>query len=160
MPRKSRAKPPSPFLSFNSSPEVIRLVVLMYVRFPLSLRNVEDLLFERGIGRRIDIESQPQIWAIGADGGHQRGQRVRIDAPVERDRKHVNELSPYAALRGCAVLIQFPRHVDLWEDFEHSALSRDNAAKAGTPRNRMESSSDVFGNLALAWPELERAASS
>ena len=30
-------------------PEVIRLVVLMYVRFPLSLRNVEDLLFERGI---------------------------------------------------------------------------------------------------------------
>jgi len=28
---------------------VIRLVVLMNVRFPLSLRNVEDLLFERGI---------------------------------------------------------------------------------------------------------------
>jgi putative transposase len=28
---------------------VIRLVVLMYVRFPLSVRNVEDLLFERGI---------------------------------------------------------------------------------------------------------------
>ncbi|MBO9602820.1 MAG: IS6 family transposase [Novosphingobium sp.] len=41
--------PPSPFKRFNSSPEVIRLVVLMYVRFPLSLRNVEDLLFERGI---------------------------------------------------------------------------------------------------------------
>jgi hypothetical protein len=34
---------------FNSSPEVIRLVVLMCLRFPLSLRNVEDLLFERGI---------------------------------------------------------------------------------------------------------------
>ena len=49
MPRKSRALPPSPFRRFNSSPEVIRLVVLMYVRFPLSLRNVEDLLFERGI---------------------------------------------------------------------------------------------------------------
>jgi putative transposase len=49
MARKSRAKPPSPFLRFNSSPEIIRLVVLMYVRFPLSLRNVEDLLFERGI---------------------------------------------------------------------------------------------------------------
>ena len=49
MPRRSRAKPPSPFRCFNSSPEVIRLVVLMYVRFPLSLRNVEDLLFERGI---------------------------------------------------------------------------------------------------------------
>ncbi len=49
MARKSRAKPPSPFRGFSSSPEVIRLVVLMYVRFPLSLRNVEDLLFERGI---------------------------------------------------------------------------------------------------------------
>jgi putative transposase len=42
--RKSRAKPPSPFRCFNFSPEVIRLVVMMYVRFPLSLRNVEDLL--------------------------------------------------------------------------------------------------------------------
>ncbi|MEP6786546.1 MAG: IS6 family transposase [Sphingomonadales bacterium] len=49
MSRKSRAKPPSPFKGFNPSPEIIRLVVLMYVRFPLSLRNVEDLLFERGI---------------------------------------------------------------------------------------------------------------
>jgi putative transposase len=42
--------PASPFRYFNSSPEVIRLVVMMYVRFPMSLRNVEDLLFERGIG--------------------------------------------------------------------------------------------------------------
>ena len=42
-------KPASPFRYFNSSPEVIRLVVMMYVRFPLSLRNVEDLLAERGI---------------------------------------------------------------------------------------------------------------
>ena len=41
-------KPASPFRYFNISPEVIRLVVVMYVRFPLSLRNVEDLLFERG----------------------------------------------------------------------------------------------------------------
>jgi putative transposase len=38
-----------PFRYFNSSPEVIRLVVVMYVRYPLSLRNVEDLLAERGI---------------------------------------------------------------------------------------------------------------
>ena len=39
----------NPFRYFNSSPEVIRLTVLMYVRYPLSLRQVEDLLFERGI---------------------------------------------------------------------------------------------------------------
>jgi transposase-like protein len=34
---------------FNSSPEVIRLVVLMYVKYPLSLRNVDDILAEREI---------------------------------------------------------------------------------------------------------------
>src|SRR5260370_5618046 len=38
-----------PFRYFNSSPEVIRLVVMMYVKYPLSLRNVEDVLAERGI---------------------------------------------------------------------------------------------------------------
>nr|WP_066515363.1 transposase [Sphingobium cloacae] len=42
-------KPASPFRYFNSSLEIIRLEMMMYVRFPLSLRNVEDLLFERGI---------------------------------------------------------------------------------------------------------------
>ena len=39
----------SPFRYFKTSPEIIRLGVLMYVRFPLSLRNAEDLLHERGI---------------------------------------------------------------------------------------------------------------
>ncbi len=39
----------NPFRCFNSSPEVIRLAVMMYIRYPLSLRQVEDLLFERGV---------------------------------------------------------------------------------------------------------------
>ncbi len=39
----------NPFRYFNSSPEVIRLAVMMYIRYPLSLRQVEDLLHERGI---------------------------------------------------------------------------------------------------------------
>ncbi|WP_265562462.1 IS6 family transposase [Sphingomicrobium arenosum] len=47
MPRRKVA--PSPFRYFNSSPEIIRLAVMMYVNYPLLLRNVEDLLFERGI---------------------------------------------------------------------------------------------------------------
>jgi len=42
-------KSTNPFRYFDSSPEVIRLVDMMYVRFPPSLRNVEYLLFERGI---------------------------------------------------------------------------------------------------------------
>ncbi len=39
----------SPFKWFKTSPKIIRLAVMLYVRFPLSLRNVEDLLHERGI---------------------------------------------------------------------------------------------------------------
>jgi transposase-like protein len=39
----------NPFRYFNSSPEVIRLTVMLYIRYPLSLRQVEDLLFERGL---------------------------------------------------------------------------------------------------------------
>ena len=39
----------NPFRYFNSPPDVIRLTVLMYVRYLLSLRQVEDLVFEGGI---------------------------------------------------------------------------------------------------------------
>ena len=39
----------NPFRYFKTSPEIIRLAVMMYVRYPLSLRQVEDILYERGI---------------------------------------------------------------------------------------------------------------
>ncbi|MEM9287440.1 MAG: IS6 family transposase [Pseudomonadota bacterium] len=39
----------NPFRYFKTSPEVIQIAVMMHVRFPLSLRNVEDLLHERGV---------------------------------------------------------------------------------------------------------------
>ena len=39
----------NPFRYFNRSPEVIRLAVMMPVHYPLLLRQVEDLAFERGI---------------------------------------------------------------------------------------------------------------
>ena len=39
----------SPFRYSKTLPEIIRLAVMLYIRFPLSLRNVEDLLHERGI---------------------------------------------------------------------------------------------------------------
>lgn len=38
----------SPFRYFKTSPEIIRLAVMLYIRFPLSPRNVEDLLHEWG----------------------------------------------------------------------------------------------------------------
>ncbi len=39
----------NPFRYFKTSPEVIRLAVMRSVRYPLSLGQLEDLLFERGI---------------------------------------------------------------------------------------------------------------
>ncbi|MEH6526793.1 MAG: IS6 family transposase [Sneathiella sp.] len=39
----------NPFRYFKTSPEIIRLAVMLYVRYPLSLRPVEDILHERGI---------------------------------------------------------------------------------------------------------------
>ena len=52
----------SPFRYFKTSPEIIRLAVMMYVRYPLSLRNVEDLLHERGI----DVSHETVRYRVGA----------------------------------------------------------------------------------------------
>lgn len=98
MSRKSRAKPPSPFRYFNSSPEVIRLVVMMYVRFPLSLRNVEDLLSERGID--ICHETVRHWWnrfgpMFAADIRRQRVSRMR---GFRQWRWHLDEM--YVRLNG------------------------------------------------------------
>jgi putative transposase len=52
----------SPFRYFKTSPEIIRLAVMLYVRFPLSLRNVEDLFHERGI----DVSHETmRYWWLG-----------------------------------------------------------------------------------------------
>ena len=73
-------KPANPFRYFRSSPEIIRLAVLLYVRFPLSLRNVEDLLFERGID--VCHETVRLWWSrfgplFAADIRRQRVQRMK-----------------------------------------------------------------------------------
>jgi putative transposase len=39
----------NPFKYFKTSPEIIRLAVMYYVRYPLSFRQVEDILHERGV---------------------------------------------------------------------------------------------------------------
>jgi len=87
-PRKSA----SPFRYFNSSPEVIRLAVLMYMRFPLSLRNVEDLLFERGID--ICHESIRMFWNRFGPifAGEIRRQRVNRLRGFRHRRWHLDEM--------------------------------------------------------------------
>ena len=39
----------SPFRSVKTNPKIILLTVMLYVAYPLSQRNVEELLHERGI---------------------------------------------------------------------------------------------------------------
>jgi hypothetical protein len=53
---------PLSFRYFKTSPEIIQLAVMLYVRFPLSLRSVEDLLHESG--RKLSICSVlvAKIW--------------------------------------------------------------------------------------------------
>ena len=48
------------FRYFKTSPEIIQLAVMLYVRFPLSLRNVEDLLHEPGVD--VSYESVRYWW--------------------------------------------------------------------------------------------------
>ena len=98
MSRKSRTKPPSPFRCFNSSPEVIRLVVMMYVRYPLSLRKVEDLLFERGID--LCHETLRMWWNRFGPmfAGDIRRQRVSRMKGFRQCRWHLDEI--YVKLNG------------------------------------------------------------
>ncbi|MHC9419745.1 IS6 family transposase [Sphingomonas citri] len=102
-------KPASPFRYFNSSPEVIRLVVLMYVRFPLSLRNVEDLLFERGID--ICHETVRLWWNRFGPlfAGEVRRQRVSRMRSFSQWRWHLDEM--YVKLNG--------EMVYLWRAVDH-----------------------------------------
>ena len=91
-------KSDKPFRCFNSSPEVIRQVVMMYVLLPLSFHNLEDLLFERGID--ICHETVRFWWSrfgplFAADIRRQRVSRMR---GFRHWRWHVDEV--YVKING------------------------------------------------------------
>jgi putative transposase len=65
---------PNPFRYLKTSPEIIRLAVMLYIRFPLSLRNVQDLLHERGI--EISHETV-RFWMSAAEIRRRRVERMR-----------------------------------------------------------------------------------
>ena len=83
------AKSTNPFRYFDSSPEVIRTVVTMYVKHPLSLRNVEDLLAERASRAGVEVvvtdrglgtafEFGPEVGLDGLDTGQFVGQQPQM----------------------------------------------------------------------------------
>ncbi|USU07926.1 DDE-type integrase/transposase/recombinase [Sphingomonadaceae bacterium OTU29MARTA1] len=88
---------------------VIRLVVMMYVRFPLSLRNVEDLLAERGID--ICHETVRMWWNRFGPmfAGDIRRQRVSAMRGFRQWRWHLDEM--YVKLNG--------EMVYLWRAVDH-----------------------------------------
>lgn len=88
----------NPFRYFKTSPEIIRLAVMMYVRFPLSLRNVEDLLHERGID--ISHETVRAWWnrfgpIFAADIKRRRMKAMRAHTQW---RRHIDEM--YVRING------------------------------------------------------------
>ena len=83
-----------PFKYFKTSREIIRLAVMLYVRFPLSLRNVEDLLYERGIDvRRVaaskDALTDAPVFAAARCAVRQDASGARRPPRVHRGIHHI-----------------------------------------------------------------------
>lgn len=76
------ARPTNLIRYFDSSPEVIRLVVTMCVKYPLSLRNLEeDLLAERGVDtchERVRLWSNECGPMFLTEVQRKRGQKMRV----------------------------------------------------------------------------------
>ena len=111
-------------------------MVLMYVRFPLSLRNVEDLLFERGI----DIcHETVRLWwnrfgpLFAGEIRHQRVSRMR---GFRHWRWHLDEM--YVKLNGEMAYVW--RAVDHEGEVLESYVTkiRDKAAALGFMRKALE----------------------
>ena len=104
-----KPSPDSPFRYFHSSPELIREVVMLYIRYPLSLRNVEDLLFERGYDL---CHETVRLWwnRFGPMfAGEIRRRRVNRMRNVRHWRWHLDEM--YVKLNG--------EMVYLWRAVDH-----------------------------------------
>ena len=80
-------KPPNPFRWFDSSPEVIRLVVMMYVRYPLSLRDVED--------HPDDILIDARAGVVIFNGPVDDNQEAAWDQALERRTASLHEIEEY-----------------------------------------------------------------
>ena len=99
---------PVSFRYFKTSPEIIQLAVMLYVRFPLSLRNVEDLLHERGVD--VSYESV-RYWRhrFGSPFSHQIKKRRAGEMQSSNWKWHLDEVF---------VKINGERHY-LWRAVDH-----------------------------------------
>lgn len=75
------------FKGHRFRPEIIAYAVWSYFRFPLSLRDVEDLLAARGV-----IVSYETVRKWVAKFGNQYASIIRRDRPVPSDKWHLDEV--------------------------------------------------------------------
>ena len=87
-----------PFQLLQDEPEIIRLEVMLCIRFPLSLRNAEHLLLERGIG--ISHETVRDCWNRCGPmfASEVKGKRVAAMRACRRWRWHLDEI--FAKING------------------------------------------------------------
>lgn len=100
---------PASFKYLKTSPEIFRLAVMLYIRFPLSLRNAEDLLHERGID--VSHETVRHWWnrfgpMFASEFRRKRVQQLRA---FSKWKWHVNEVF---------VKVNAKRHY-LWRTVDH-----------------------------------------
>ena len=75
------------FKGHRFPPEIIEYAVWLYFRFSLSLRDVEDLLSERGI---IISYETIRFWVVKF--GRQYAKSIRRDRPQVGDKWHLDEV--------------------------------------------------------------------
>lgn len=94
------------FKYFKHNPAIIQLAVLLYVRYPLSLRQVEDMLFDRGIdichetirlwwNKFGPLMAAPEYQSLFPDTLHENWTRVISDSGPDRfdELPQLNRLS-------------------------------------------------------------------
>ena len=132
----------SPFRYFKTSPEIIRLAVMLYIRFPLSLRNVEDLLHERGI--EISHETVRYWWNRFGPMFAAELRRKRVDRMRGRKhwRWHLDEV--FVKINGATHYLW--RAVDQEGEVLESFVTKKRDKKAAEPVRR---AAEAIGRQAL-----------
>ena len=83
----TKAKQSGAFKGHRFPSEIISYAVWAYFRFPMSFRDVEDLLHKRGV-----IVSYETIRSWVRKFGHQYAKVIRRDRPAPSDKWHLDEV--------------------------------------------------------------------
>ncbi len=83
----TKAKQSGAFKGHRFPSEIISYAVWAYFRFPMSFRDVEDILYKRGV-----IVSYETIRSWVGKFGHQYAKVIRRDRPAPSDKWHLDEV--------------------------------------------------------------------